>query len=102
MAIKIEASQRLRASWFSDLTLEEQRKYVAEHPHSKYAEDYDTKHDSDYLTDAKEGDKERKAQLLKQIKEVEADVKEIEAEGDDASHEKKHLKSLRDELNGIG
>jgi hypothetical protein len=43
------------------------------------------------------GDKERLAQLVKQIKEFEADVKEIEDEGDDASYERKHLESLRAE-----
>ncbi len=96
--IKIEAANRLRAGWFSDLSLEEQRKYVAEHPHSKYAEDYDATHDKDYLTDAAEGDKERRVQLTKQIKEVAADIKEIEAEGEDATPEKKHLKDLQAEL----
>ena len=43
------------------------------------------------------GDKERLAQLTKQIKMFEADVKEIEDDGDDATVERKHLESLRDE-----
>lgn len=51
------------------------------------------------LTKAKDdnGDHERLDQLTKQIKMVEGDVKEIEDDGDDATFERKHLESLRDE-----
>ena len=45
-----------------------------------------------------DADKERVAQLQSQIKDFETDVKEIEDDGDDASVERKHLESLRDEL----
>jgi hypothetical protein len=43
------------------------------------------------------GDKERLDQLVKQIKMFEEDVKEIEEDGDDATVERRHLESLRDE-----
>lgn len=43
------------------------------------------------------GDQERLGQLVSQIKMVEEDVKEIEEDGDDATVERKHLESLRDE-----
>ena len=43
------------------------------------------------------GDRERLDQLKKQIREFEIDVKEIEDDGDDATVERKHLESLRDE-----
>lgn len=44
------------------------------------------------------GDAERISQLQKQIMEFEEDVKDIEESGDDATVERKHLESLRDEL----
>lgn len=43
------------------------------------------------------GDHERLDQLVKQIKMVEEDVKETEDDGDDATFERRHLESLRDE-----
>lgn len=43
------------------------------------------------------GDKERLDQLVKQIRMFEEDVKEIEDDGDDATTERRHLESLRDE-----
>lgn len=43
------------------------------------------------------GDKERAAQLVTQIRDIEQDVKEIEDDGDDATVERKHLEKLRDE-----
>lgn len=43
------------------------------------------------------GDQERLDQLTKQIRMFEEDVKEIEDDGDDATVERKHLESLRDE-----
>lgn len=43
------------------------------------------------------GDRERLEQLKTQIRDIEIDVKEIEDDGDDATRERKHLESLRDE-----
>lgn len=43
------------------------------------------------------GDKERLDQLVKQIRMFEEDVREIEEDGDDATTERRHLESLRDE-----
>ncbi len=97
--IKLEAAARLRAGWFSDLSVEERRKYVEEHPHSKYAEDYDNAKDAEPKDD--NGDAERIGQLRKQIKEVTNDIAEIEAEDDDAGPERKHLQSLKEELSKL-
>jgi hypothetical protein len=46
----------------------------------------------------REGDKERITQLQTLIKHAEEDVKDIEEDGDDASRERKHLESMREEL----
>lgn len=49
----------------------------------------------------REGDKERITQLQTLIKHAEEDVKDIEADGDDASRERKHLEDMREELRDL-
>jgi hypothetical protein len=97
--IKIQATTRLladEADWFSKLSREEQKKYVEEHPHSKYAEDYNNACDAEPKDD--NGDADRIKELKKQIGWLVDDVKELEADGEDASKEKNLLQRLRSEL----
>lgn len=96
--MKIYATQRLFANWFDSLSKEEKRKYVELHPDSKYAENYDAAKDKEPID---HGDAERIKDLKSQIRDLLQDVKEIEADGDDAGPEKKHLKSLQAELHGL-
>lgn len=97
--IRLQAAQRLlTASWFDDLDEAEKKDYIRKHPLSKYAADHDSKHDSDK---PERGDSERKAELKSQIADLKADIQEIEADGDDAGPERKHLQKLTHELSTI-
>lgn len=97
MAIKIHAATRLLADWFDDLSPENKKKYVEDHPHSKHAERYDEAKEKEF-DEEDNGDKERIAELKDQITELLADIKELRADGDSAVREKRLLESLRGEL----
>jgi dGTP triphosphohydrolase len=96
--IKIEAATRLIASWFDDLDEAEKKDYIRKHPNSKYAADHDALHDEDK---PEHGDKERLSELKSQISDMQDDIREIEADGDDAGPERKHLQKLQHELSTL-
>lgn len=98
MTIKIQAAHRLHANWFEELSPEEQKKYVEQHPDSKYAEGYDIHKEGQFKTEQKEGDVERIGQLKKQIGYLVQDIKEMSEDGEDVSRERKQLEALRGEL----
>ena|ERR1700737_4431883 len=95
--MKIEAAIRLRASWFDELTDKEKRKYVELHPDSKYA----IQHDESFKHPENDDDKERIKELKIQIGYLVQDIEEIEADGDDASRERKLMSKLKAELNEL-
>lgn len=90
--IKLQAAARIMADikndWFEDMSDDEQKQYIKDHPDSKFAHD----HNSD------NGDAQRVIDLRTQINHLIDDIKDIEGDGDDASRERKHLSSLRSEL----
>lgn len=99
--MKIEAANRLVASWWDDLAPEEKKAYVEKHPDSKYAEDYDNKHDAEQPADHND-DVARVSELKGQVEELKQDIADIEGDGEDASKERKLLMRLKGELVKLG
>jgi hypothetical protein len=95
MTIKIEASKRLKADWFDELSRDEQKDYTEKHPHSKHAERYDNARDAEPVDN---GNEERIKQLEMQIEHLHQDIAELKEEGDDYSRERKQLENLQGEL----
>ncbi len=112
---RLHASGRLHASesWFDTLSNEQKKGYLAEHPDSKYAHSHHGASGAtggptgpdhgrpESKTSLSQDDHDRIAELKKYIKWNTDDVADLEADGEDASNERRVLKDAQEELNKL-
>ena len=108
MTIKIMAAQRLIASdspqWFLDLTQEQQRQYLDDHPRSKLHPSAQEHKDKGQVKPHGMTQTERSKEiefLKRQIEYARDDIKDLEADGEDATKERKVLKDALDDLRDL-
>jgi chromosome segregation ATPase len=106
--MKINAAQRLMASsdpqWFLDLSDEQQRQYLDDHPGSKLHPSAQEHKDKGQIKPhgMSKAERQKDIEFLKrQIQYARDDIAELEADGEDATKERKVLKDSLDELRDL-
>lgn len=105
---RINAAARLIASdnpqWFLDLTEQQQKDYLDDHPRSRLQPGAKQHRDKAETVNHGMSSPEVKKEIeynKRQISNLRDDIKEIEDDGDDASRERKVLKDLLDDLRNL-
>ena len=106
--LKVYATQRLLASdspqWFLDMSEEQQQQYLDDHPRSRLNPAAKAHRDKAVVKPHGLNDSERKKEieyLKRNIGYVRDDIKELEAEGEDTTKERKVLRDSLAELRDL-